>query len=97
MPAYGRPDLPLDNIDVLNNSIQTEIPEQTEALPLQPNFYERRHVHLSLRSDFPIREIAPSDICVEFLNTRKVGNLDALLKKNRPKAPEITHRFEKPN
>lgn len=83
MVAYGRVDLTLDSVDVLNHSIRSDAPELRERVEVLPFVLERQNIHMALRLDFPNREKVLNDFNAALAKMRQDGILDAVLEKHR--------------
>lgn len=75
MVAYGRVDLTLDSIDVLNHARRTDAAELRDPVELLPFVLERQHIHMALRKDFPNRERVLADFNTVLREMQRDGSL----------------------
>lgn len=82
MVAFGRADLTLDSVDVINYAMRRLDPSLADQLEFVPGTLTSQNIHMGLRQDFPNRDQVLSDFNGALEEMRADGSLDALLERH---------------
>ena len=80
MVAYGRADLTLDSVDVVNHSIDHLEPALRQLLQVVPGVMATQNIHMAARMDLPDRDRVLRDFNTVLEEMRADGSLDGLLR-----------------
>ncbi|WP_299046280.1 transporter substrate-binding domain-containing protein [uncultured Tateyamaria sp.] len=79
MVAFGRADLTLDSVDVVNYAMRILDPTLASQLEIVPGALTSQNIHMAMRNDFPNRDQVLGDFNAALADMRADGTLDAIL------------------
>ncbi|KIC51024.1 transporter substrate-binding domain-containing protein [Tateyamaria sp. ANG-S1] len=79
MVAFGRAELTLDSVDVVNYAMGTLEPSLAEQLEFVPGVMTSQEVHMAMRKDFPNRDQILADFSASLLAMQSDGTLAEIL------------------
>ncbi|WP_147111037.1 ABC transporter substrate-binding protein [Tateyamaria sp. syn59] len=79
MVAFGRADLTLDSVDVVNYAMRTLDPSLDDQLEFVPGVMTSQEVHMAMRKDFPNRDQILSDFNASLQAMQSDGTLSDIL------------------
>ncbi|MEM8655306.1 MAG: transporter substrate-binding domain-containing protein [Pseudomonadota bacterium] len=79
MVAFGRADLTLDSVDVVNHAIHTIDPALADQLEIVPGVMTSQNIHMAMRKDHPQLDTALADFNTALRAMKADGTLEALL------------------
>ena len=82
MVAFGRVNLTLDSVEVLNHSIDQASPPIRDQLEILPYVLAEHDIHMAVRNDLPGRADLVSAFNETLAEMRADGSLDALLRRH---------------
>ena len=82
MVAFGRVDLTLDSVDVVNYAMRALDTSLADQLEFVPGTLTSQNIHMAMRKDFPNRDAVLADFNAALAEMRADGTLDAILQRH---------------
>ncbi len=79
MVAFGRTDLTLDSVDVVNYALRAEDPSLQDQVEFAPGVLAAQNIHMAVRNDLPDRDKVIADFNKTLMDMRRDGSLATLL------------------
>lgn len=80
MVAFGRVELTLDSVDVVNHALRVEDPALAERIEIAPGVLATQGIHMAVRSDLPDSAQIVADFNAALAEMTQDGSLDRLIR-----------------